>query len=135
MQVNAVGYSTADCVGLASIAVTWGTRNRLTDASILATWQDASQAPEDGQTTTIDLTDISGTVVHSYADLTGTEHHVDPADFGALAEGYISVRAMRDGYASLDAWAVHVTLDNIRYLEDGSTARLLEDGPTERTLE
>jgi hypothetical protein len=103
---------TIDCIGVDPIPVTWARRNRETETSIIKAWTDGDVTPEAGQTTSVTLTDLAGIVLHTYSGIAGTSQNVTAAHFGSASEGYIVVSSMRDGLASLQAYRVHVIIEN-----------------------
>ncbi|PSJ55814.1 phage tail protein [Pseudaminobacter soli (ex Li et al. 2025)] len=109
VKVNGSSSGPVDAISLDPIPVTWARRNRLTESAPLD-WTAADQAPETGQTTTVTLTDLSGTVVRTYSGITGTSQAVAKADFGGVEQGYIVVSAERDGYSSLRSYRIPVIL-------------------------
>lgn len=109
-QLDGTGYGTLDAVAIDPIPATWVRRNRLTELSPALSWTDADVTPEDGQTTTLNLTDEDGAVVHSYTALSGTNFDIDPADFGALSAGYVEFDSEREGYTAWQAHRIRVLL-------------------------
>lgn len=118
-----------DCIGVDPIPVTWSRRNRETEDAIVLAWDAGDVTPEAGQTTTVTLTDLSGSVLHTYSGLAGTSQDVDPADFAGEIRGFIVVSSVRDGLGSLQSYAVEVIVSagDVLLLEDGANL-LLEDG-------
>jgi hypothetical protein len=111
-----------DCLGVDPIPVTWARRNRATETAIVKKWDDGDVTPEAGQTTTVTLTDLAGVTLHEYTGITGTSQDVDPAEFGAEAQGYIVVSSVRDGLDSLQSYRIKVAI-----LALGPTDILLSD--------
>ncbi len=109
-QLNGQGYGTLDAILIDPIPASWENRNRLTDLSPVLGWDEGDVTPESGQTTTLNLTDEAGSVVHSYTGLTGTTYDIDPADFGAISAGYVVFDSERDGYTAWQTYRLHVLL-------------------------
>ncbi len=103
-------------------------RNRLTEDSVILAWDDADVTPEDGQTTTVRLTDLAGNVLHEYTGIAGTSQDVLPADFGAETEGYIEFWAVRDGLESLQGYRVRVIVSGELFQFEDGDAYEFEDG-------
>lgn len=107
VQVNGVGFGTVALAG-SSAVVTWANRNRLLETSQVLNWRAPSVTPESGQTTTIEVLDSSGAVIHSYTGLTGTTHTIATTDLvGAAA---IRIYSMRGSYQSLQSYMLMVTV-------------------------
>ena len=70
--------------------------------------------------------------MHTYAATTGETQDVDPADFAGEEEGFIYVKAERDGFDSLMAFGTPVFLveRNVLFEDDGEI--LFEDGTNVR---
>ena len=106
VQVNGQGYG-AVALGGKDAAVTWSNRNRLTETGQILSWSTGSVTPEDGQTTTVEVLDSKGAVLHAYAGLTGTSYSVPATDLaGAVA---IRVASMHTGDRSLQAYQLTVS--------------------------
>lgn len=84
-----------------TIPVTWSTRNRKTEDQNPLKWTDASVTPEAGETTTIKLIALDGSIIHTYSGLAGTSANVNFDDFQGHRRAYISVFSARDGFESL----------------------------------
>lgn len=65
------------------ITVSWAIRNRLDEDTLILAWTDASATAEAGQTTTIDVCDVDGTVIATHDGLAGTSYDVPDASFGS----------------------------------------------------
>ncbi|PSJ60739.1 phage tail protein [Pseudaminobacter soli (ex Li et al. 2025)] len=109
VKVNGSSAGPVDAISIDPIPVTWARRNRLTEATPID-WTAADQTPEVGQTTSVTLTDLSGTVLRTYSGITGTSQNVAKADFGAVEQGYIVVSAERDGYSSWQSRRLQIVL-------------------------
>lgn len=109
-QLNGVGYGVIDATLLDPIPATWVRRNRLTELTPPLGWTDADVSPESGQTTTLRLTDLSGTEVFSYTGIAGTSQDIDPADFGPLVDAYVVFDSERDGNTSWQTYRLRLLL-------------------------
>jgi hypothetical protein len=92
------------------VTVTWANRNRLMEETQIRSWTEGNVAPEDGQTTVIQVVDQAGTVVTEHADLAGTTFDIPIASFGSLARGNVRVIARRDDLDSLQGMEITVVL-------------------------
>lgn len=84
-----------------TIGVTWANRNRTLEDQIARRWTDSNVTPEPGQTTTIRISKLDGTLIKEYAGLTGTSHNIPYADVDGNRFVKIAVLAVRDGLESL----------------------------------
>lgn len=64
------------------VTVTWANRNRLTEDSQVLGWTDSTVTPETGQTTTIEVRAVDGTLLATHDGLSGTSFDVPDASFG-----------------------------------------------------
>ena len=104
VKVNGQGFGTVDVTGDA--VVTWSNRNRLTETGQVLGWTAGTVTPEAGQTTTVEVLDGNGAVLHTYAGLTGTTYTVVAADLAGASA--IRVASVRDGDRSLQAFELTV---------------------------
>lgn len=65
------------------VTVTWANRNRLTEDSQVLSWTDSTVTPETGQTTTIEVRAVDGTLLTTHDGLSGTSYNVPDASFGS----------------------------------------------------
>jgi len=100
-------------VGTSDIIVTWSRRNRLTESAQLLAWTDADTSPEAGQTTTVEILNGSGAVAFSHTGIIGTTYTVLASEIssaaGAGGKAFIRVKAVRDGFESLNPVTRKVT--------------------------
>jgi hypothetical protein len=91
--------------------LTWATRNRLTETSLILAWDDASAVAEVGQTTTIKI--YNGvTLLTTISGLTGTSQAITQAQFGNPANydvRRIELYSVRGGLESLQKADITVT--------------------------
>lgn len=92
----------------ATVAATWANRNRLTEDSQVLSWTDATTTPEAGQTTTIRVIKLDGTILATHDGLTGTSFAIPIASFGGQTTADVKVTAKRDGYESLQGHVIRV---------------------------
>jgi hypothetical protein len=116
------------------ITVEWANRNRLDEDSQILSWTDATQTPEDGQTTTIEVRSFDGTLITTHDGLTGTSFDVPNDSFGGEPIVRLRVMAERsdaDGdFVSLQYFEHWLQVfDGALVLDDGSLL-LTEDGDT-----
>lgn len=95
-------------VGGTTLAVTWSNRNRLLEETQIVRWADATVTPEAGQTTTIRVVKLDGTVLATRSGLTGTSYALLKTDFGSESVAIVRVSAVRDGFESLTAHEIRV---------------------------
>lgn len=81
-------------------ALTWSTRSRLQETSVVLTWTDDSVAPETGQTTKVTWTDDQGNVITTSSGLTGTTTALGFASVPGPSVKY-KIESERDDLASL----------------------------------
>ena len=110
VKVAGIAFGGADLSAVSTFDVTWSNRNRLTEATQVMKWTDATTSPEVGQTTVVQLLNPSKVLIIEYAGLTGTSLTVTKSDFGAVSSGFVRVFSRRDGLRSLQSFDVAVTL-------------------------
>lgn len=103
IQVNAEYYPVSIS---GSVTVTWNDRNRTLTAT-LADWDDASQALETNQTTSIKIYDALSVLIHTETGLVGNSYNYpltqEILDAGTVqTQLTIEVYCERDGYVSYD---------------------------------
>ncbi|MDH3233764.1 MAG: phage tail protein [Alphaproteobacteria bacterium] len=103
VKVNAVAFGVVEAEGVDPIPTTWSRRNRTTEDSVVLSWDDGDVAPEGGQVTVVYLTDLAGSILHTYADNSGVSQNVDPADFGSETEGFIVFKSSFSGTGALES--------------------------------
>lgn len=110
VSVNGVGFSTLDVSGLSltNVTVAWANRNRLLEDSQVLGWDDGNVTPEAGQTTTITVRSVGGTVLATYNGLTGTSYAIPLTDWGTQAVADVVVTSKRDGLESLQGASIRV---------------------------
>lgn len=118
VKVNSVAFGPVEVIGVDPIPVTWSRRNRLTEDALVLAWGDADVTPETDQVTIVYLTDLAGSVLHTYADNSGTSQNVAVADFAGETEGYIVVKSSFTGSGALESLQEFAT--EIRMLIQGS---------------
>lgn len=129
VQVDGVGFNTistpVDMIGESLVPVSWANRNRLTEETQVLAWTDASVSPEAGQTTTIKVLDLDGTVVTTHDTLSGTSFDIPIASFADLNIGIVEVSASRtdsDGtFDSLQGHRLYVRIDGVTFDETDIT--------------
>lgn len=63
------------------VTVSWAIRNRLDEDTVILAWADASMTAESGQTTTIEVRAVDGTLLDTHDGLAGTTFDVPDASF------------------------------------------------------
>lgn len=93
-RVNGLNNGEFDAEGLTNLSLTWETRNRLFEDSVLLGWEDGAVVPETGQTTTLTLYARDGvTVINTIDGLTGNSHTLPLSAFGDTGKGFIKFTA------------------------------------------
>ncbi len=111
VRVGGVGFGTFNMGADLSVDVTWKNRNRVTEATQVFTWTEASVPVEVGQTTVIQILKSSDrSVITTITGLTGETHTVARASFGGETDTIVRVIARRSGMDSLQGHEVRVTL-------------------------
>ena len=120
VKVGGVGFGTLDVSATppSTVAVTWANRNRLLEDSQVLAWNDGTVTPEAGQTTTITIRTVSGTVLSTYNGLTGTSYNVPLTDWGTNAIGDVYITSKRDGLESLQGAMVRVKVRPFGFGDD-----------------
>lgn len=95
---------------LSVVHTTWANRNRFSESSPPMGWFGATTLPEIGQTTTIYVEALDGTIVATHAGITGTSFDVPMISFGVLSVARVRVTASRDGHESLQSHSIVVKI-------------------------
>lgn len=134
VKIDGVAFGTYDAIaangGVApsSVSVTWANRNRLTEDSQVLGWTDAGVTAEDGQTTTVEVLNITDrSVLASNTGITGSSYALAAADFGTEALAIVRVTSERDGYASLQGHEITVKIGTGLLLTEDGGFLLFED--------
>lgn len=113
VKVNGTLFSPAAPVDLEAdgLVITWANRNRLTETSQILGWTGANVTGEAGQTTTVVVKNLGGSVLETQTGLTGTTFTAtfDPA----LVVGNVlsvEVWSVRDGLASFQKFTTTVSV-------------------------
>ncbi len=113
VTVGGIAFGALDLTGgsTSDLSVTWETRNRRSEDSVFLAWDDASTAPESGQTTKVSVLSAAGDVVAEHTGLTGTSFTLPYASLvGGGGEVFVEVRSERDGRESLQGHSIRVLL-------------------------
>lgn len=136
-KVDGVAFNTfetaVDMTAASDVPVTWANRNRLLEETQVLAWDDATVAPEDGQTTTLEVVSADGlTVLDTITGLTGTSYDVPVSSFGGEDVGiirFIASRTDADGtFESLQAHEIYVRVDGSVRRDEASQLRMTEEG-------
>lgn len=106
-----IGFTDTSGAG-GGLVISWANRNRTN--GIIRKQTDATDDPEDGQTTTVRIYKAdTTTLLHTETGVTGTSYTYDDAteisEAGSLQpELFVKLKAVRDGYESLDQTAQFV---------------------------
>ncbi|WP_191569194.1 phage tail protein [Paracoccus yeei] len=110
VRVGGVAFGTFNMGAAANVTVSWSNRNRVTEASQVWGWADATVAPEAGQTTVIRVENENGGLISEVTDLAGTSYSLPRSAFGNASTAFVAVLSARNGMRSLQAHRVRVTL-------------------------
>jgi len=105
-RVNGVEDGTVTAIGATSLALTWKNRNRLTEDSVLLSWNDPSVTPEAGQTTTITVIGEDGMVISTTDGLTGTSYTLPASAFGSFTRGFVKATAKTSAGESIQGHSI-----------------------------
>lgn len=118
--VEDTAFGTYEMNNRTSVGVSWATRNRLLEGTQTPKWDDASVAPEDGQTTTVEIMrDSDRSLINVFEDLPGTSLTISRLDFEGELDAIVKVSAVRDGLHSLQGHEINVTLTDDMLLLEG----------------
>lgn len=90
VKVNGTGFGTVDHSGGGDLTVTFATRNRLTETSILQSWTNGDVTEEGGQTTTVVVLDSDDNVLAEHDDVS-SPFVVPPASYASQSTIKIKV--------------------------------------------
>jgi hypothetical protein len=101
VKINGEGFGEIDAREAPSISATWSNRNRLTETDVLQAWTLPGVTPEAGQTTSIEIRGIDGTLVNTIDNISGESYTFNDYDFVGLGLARVSFFSKRDGLVSL----------------------------------
>ena len=111
VKVNGMRSDSIAVYDEADTSITWATRNRLSEETVILGWADPAIPPETGQTTRINFYNSSSVLVHHIDGIVGSEvSFVAQEVFSQLSEGYLEVVSERGGITSLQGRRVGVTI-------------------------
>lgn len=114
------------------ITTSWAVRNRLEEDTAVLAWTDASMTPETGQTTTIEVRSLAGSLLATHDSLSGTTFDVPDTSFGS--ESIVEFRVMSkrtdgDGdFVSLQYFSHWLLVATLGRLTEADEYRLTESG-------
>lgn len=138
VKVNGAGFGTVDATGSPQVVeVTFATRNRLTEISLLKSWTDGAVAGEAGQTACVLVERPDGTVLATHDDVTSPFEvpAMSYAGEGVVIVRVVAKRGLGDGspetvLTSLQGHGVTVIVSGeFLELENGALMQA-EDGET-----
>ncbi|MEP1255239.1 MAG: hypothetical protein ABJI29_10790, partial [Alphaproteobacteria bacterium] len=98
------------------LTFTWATRNRLGEDAVAVRWDEASAAPEAGQTTLLRFRDVeSGEIEIEVSDLSGSSHTMQTGLLANAQQYDVEFVAVRDGLESLRAAVRRLELERRGY--------------------
>lgn len=110
VQVEGVAHGSVDADGLSSVMVTWARRNRLMEDTVVLSWDDADVEPEDGQTTTVAVYTLDGTLITTHDDLPGTSFELPASSFSPHSAGVVRVTSKIEGQESIQGHGITVVI-------------------------
>lgn len=110
VQVEGLSTGILDGIGSTSFTVTWARRNRLNEDTVMLAWTDADVAPEDGQTTTVSVYTVDGTLVTAHDDIAGTSFELPISSFSTYSRGIVKVTSKVAGQESLQGHGIEVVV-------------------------
>jgi hypothetical protein len=123
VTVGGIAFGVFEMNNATSVLVEWANSNRLLEATQAPLWDDATAAPETGQTTTIEIMRASDrSLINVISGLTGTSHTLSRADFDGELDTIVKVTAVRDDLISLQGHEIAVTLNEDALLLEGDEA-------------
>lgn len=108
--VGGVAFGTLDLTVQDDVDVTWKTRQRQYEDAVILAWDADSVPIETGQTVEIDITNTAGAVFASHTGITGESFTIPSVSFQGLSLAVVKVYSSRDGYRSLQAHEILVSL-------------------------
>lgn len=108
VQIDGMGFGVFDASAIASFNVTWATRNRLGEDSVIVNWDAAGDVtPEANQTVTIQLLDADRVLITEFDDVTSPYTALN-SGFGAIDFGFVRVISKRlDGPTTVESLQGH----------------------------
>lgn len=108
-RVGGVAFGEADMRGVDPIPVTWNQRNRIVEDSQVLSWTDGGVTEEEGQTTSLVLTDPStGDEINRIDGLTGASYSLPVSAFNGYSQANVTAIAVRDGLDSFTGHTIRV---------------------------
>jgi len=126
--VDTVGFGTRDGSGLAAVSVSWATRNRLTEETVVLGWADGSTPGEIGQTVTLEIDDDAGVRVKTISGLTTSPYTLDLNAFGKVGDVNVNAYAVKGALKSLQAHTVRVSNIGLFRVNDSGDIRTTDTG-------
>lgn len=112
VKVNNIGVGPVNLDGLTTVPITWSNRNRTMENSQVVYWDDATTAPEAGQTTKITLLTEAGALIVANTGISGNSYALATSQFGTNSRGIIRVSSQRDGFDSLQHYDIPVVVQS-----------------------
>lgn len=112
VKINSVGFGEVDAAGASNLTVTWSTRNRLFEDTIVTPWTNGPVTPEQNQMTIVTIYRQNGAKMFHYRGLYTENSVVIPIAYVQQeTRVFIRVSSERDGISSLQSYGLWV--DNI----------------------
>lgn len=109
VKINTVGFGEVDATAATDLTVTWSTRNRLFEDTIVTPWTNGSQTPEQNQMTIVTIYRENGVKMFHYRGLYTETSVVIPIAYVQEEERvFIRVSSERDGISSIQSYGLWV---------------------------
>lgn len=111
VKLEGTAFGTYAAADREAKTVTWANRYRQGEDAVILAWDDASVAPESGQTTEIDVLRASDrSVLNSYTGITGTSYSLPKTAWNGEVNVIVKVYSERDGIRSIQGHEINMTL-------------------------
>lgn len=100
VRLNSILWGAALVDGRDGVNLSWSTRSRLQETSVINVWSDGQVIPEDGQTTNVRFYDHDGNVIEQFLAITATSVSLAFSKIPGPSVRY-TIESERDGLTSL----------------------------------
>ncbi|MBZ9659766.1 hypothetical protein LB523_11990 [Mesorhizobium sp. ESP-6-4] len=128
VSLNGISYGLISSDGITDLAAEWYERNRLIELVPAPGWADATETPETGQTTIIEVLDpVGSSVLTTHSGITGLSFAVPVASFAGNASGWVQFGSERDGFREYHPYKLQVVFNAVQagsFILAGNAANL-----------
>ena len=111
VKLEGTAFGTHVALDRQAKSVTWSNRYRQGEDAIILAWNDATVAPETGQTTEVDVLRASDrAILNSYIGIAGTSFSIPKSVWTNETEVIVKVYSARNGIRSIQAHEINMTL-------------------------